>query len=586
MKEKDEKRGNYSETLSVFLKQAFKYKGWLFLAILSTLIAVIANVYIPILGKKFIDEAVNNNYPALFEILTFMGLVMSVRWLFFRLQSYSVMIFITNGIKELYNKCFNSLFLQSFRFFNDNFVGSLTRRVDKFVNAFEMFFEIFIFDIFKVLLSLTLVIYVFFTRNVSLGIFIIIWSFVFLTTSYWFAKLKKKYELERSEYENIAGGLLADNISNNLNVKLFNGLFFEKENFDKAGENVRRLNALNWNLANVFWGFQSLMSMFLYLGMLYLGIKFFRKNLFTIGDFLLIFTYSAIIMDNLYGIGNSIERVFKSFSNSEEMTKVLIAKPEVQDGVLAKKISVTKGVVEFKNVNFNYKDSVKVIEKFNFKIATKEKVALVGPSGAGKSTIIKLLLRMFDIQGGLITIDDQNIKKISQESLWENISFVPQDPALFHRSLFENIAYGKKDATKEEVYEAAKKAYAHEFISKLKNGYDTEVGERGIKLSGGERQRVAIARAILKNAPILIMDEATSSLDSESEQLIQKALENLMKEKTVIIVAHRLSTIAKMDRVIVMENGKIIEEGDHNDLVKKGGLYAKLWHIQAGGFIV
>ena len=215
-----------------------------------------------------------------------------------------------------------------------------------------------------------------------------------------------------------------------------------------------------------------------------------------------------------------------------------------------------------------------------------ERVALIGPSGGGKTTIVKLLFRFFDLQGGKILIDGLNIALVTQDSLRANLSLVPQDPILFHRSLYDNIAYARPQASKQEVYEAARFAHADEFIRKFSQGYETFVGERGVKLSGGERQRVAIARAILKNAPVLVLDEATSSLDSESELLIQDALKNLMKGKTTIVIAHRLSTIMQMDRIIVIDNGKVVEEGKHKELLKaKQGVYQKLWEIQAGGFI-
>jgi ABC-type multidrug transport system fused ATPase/permease subunit len=225
------------------------------------------------------------------------------------------------------------------------------------------------------------------------------------------------------------------------------------------------------------------------------------------------------------------------------------------------------------------------LNKFILSIKSKEKVALVGPSGAGKSTVIKLLLRLFDLKGGRILIDGHDIAKVFQDSLRDNIALVPQESILFHRTIMDNIRYGRREATDEEVIEAAKKAHCHEFIKNLSNGYNTYVGERGVKLSGGERQRVAIARAILKNAPILILDEATSSLDSESESLIQEALRELMKNKTVIVIAHRLSTIMQMDRIVVMDQGKVAASGTHNDLLEEDGIYQKLWRIQAGGFI-
>ncbi|HVU79954.1 MAG TPA: ATP-binding cassette domain-containing protein [Candidatus Paceibacterota bacterium] len=248
-------------------------------------------------------------------------------------------------------------------------------------------------------------------------------------------------------------------------------------------------------------------------------------------------------------------------------------------------LKTTNGAIEFKNIEFHFSKTASILKDFNLVISGREKVALVGPSGAGKSTITKLLLRLYDIKSGSIEIDGQNIADVTQDSLRDAIAFVPQEPILFHRTLMENIRYGRRGASDEAVIEAAKKAHCHEFISKLPQGYDTFVGERGIKLSGGERQRVAIARAILKDAPILVLDEATSSLDSESEALIQDALEVLMRGKTVIVIAHRLSTIMKMDRIVVLEGGKVVADGTHDELLAQKGLYHKLWSIQAGGFI-
>jgi ABC-type multidrug transport system fused ATPase/permease subunit len=233
---------------------------------------------------------------------------------------------------------------------------------------------------------------------------------------------------------------------------------------------------------------------------------------------------------------------------------------------------------------FDYQDN-KVFQQLNLTIAAGQRLGLVGPSGAGKSTFVSLLLRQYDIESGSIEIDGQNIAEVTQDSLRAAIAVVPQEPALFHRTIRENIAYGKPDATDEEIIEVAKKAYAHDFITSLPLGYDTLVGERGVKLSGGQKQRIAIARAMLKNAPILILDEATSALDSESEVEIQKALHILMVGKTVIAIAHRLSTLREMDRIIVLENGAIAEDGTHDTLLTYGGTYARLWAHQAGGFL-
>ena len=305
----------------------------------------------------------------------------------------------------------------------------------------------------------------------------------------------------------------------------------------------------------------------------------------TVGDFVLIQAYLLTTFDRLISINRELRRFFDAFADSSEMAYILELPHGVQDARGARPLIVSEGAIAFTKVRFGFHPGKLVLSDFNLSIAGGERVALVGPSGAGKSTVTKLLLRFFDIGEGSIAIDGQDISKVTQKSLRDAVSFVPQEPILFHRSLMENIRYGKRDATDDEVIAAAKKAHCHEFISGLPEGYGTYVGERGVKLSGGERQRVAIARAILKNSPILILDEATSSLDSESEAFIQDALEVLMKDKTVVVIAHRLSTIMKMDRIVVVEGGRVVADGSHKELLEGGGLYHKLWSIQAGGFI-
>jgi ABC-type multidrug transport system fused ATPase/permease subunit len=287
----------------------------------------------------------------------------------------------------------------------------------------------------------------------------------------------------------------------------------------------------------------------------------------------------------MWDMGRVVRRVYGALADADEMVEILNTPHEVQDVRNAKELQVDKGRITFENVFFSYSKTRRILKGMDLEIKPSEKIALVGPSGAGKSTITKLLFRFYDVERGKIRIDDQRINKVTQESLRENLALVPQEPILFHRTIMDNIRYGRRDATDEEVIEAAKKAHAHEFIDNLPEGYDTFVGERGVKLSGGERQRVAIARAILKDAPILVLDEATSSLDSESEALIQDALETLMKDKTTIVIAHRLSTIMKMDRIIVVEDGKVSMTGTHKQLLaRKDNIYKKLWEIQAGGF--
>jgi ATP-binding cassette subfamily B protein len=321
-------------------------------------------------------------------------------------------------------------------------------------------------------------------------------------------------------------------------------------------------------------------------GILFLSVGLWKKGILTVGDFVLIQAYLITIFDRIWGFGKIFRQIYESLADAEEMTVILQTPNEITDLPGAKKLVIIEGRINFERVGFNYCKTRQILKRFTLAVKPHERLAIVGPSGAGKTTLVKLLLRMHDVTDGRILIDGQNIAQVTQQSQRRQISLVPQDPILFHRSLMENIGYGKPEATEAEVIAAAQAANCHEFIASLPEGYQTHVGERGVKLSSGERQRVAIARAILYNAPILVLDEATSSLDSESERLIQEALDKLMTGKTVIAIAHRLSTIKKMDRIIVIDQGTIAEEGTHDELLlKPEGAYHHLWQLQAGGFI-
>jgi ATP-binding cassette subfamily B protein len=300
------------------------------------------------------------------------------------------------------------------------------------------------------------------------------------------------------------------------------------------------------------------------------------------------FTFTITLSNRLFDINNLMRNVEDGFLLASPMVEYMQQQPEINDRPGAKPLKAKKGAIDLHNVTFNYQDEnteQTVFKNLNLSIKPGEKIGLVGPSGGGKTTLTRLLLRFEDIDAGTIGIDSQDIAHVTQDSLRKFISYVPQEPLMFHRSIRENIAYGNPEATDNEILRAAKAAHAADFIDSLPAGYNTIVGERGVKLSGGQRQRIAIARAILKNAPILILDEATSALDSESEVLIQDALWQLMQKRTAIVIAHRLSTIQKMDRILVLENGTITEQGTHKELLKKKGTYAMLWGHQSGGFI-
>jgi ATP-binding cassette subfamily B protein len=322
------------------------------------------------------------------------------------------------------------------------------------------------------------------------------------------------------------------------------------------------------------------------IGALVFAVLAAKNDMISIASIYLIVTYTASVAQNLWNMNGIMRSYNRVMGDALEMTTIL-DHPMSIINTSTDTMKITHGAIDMNSMTFTHDegDGATLFRDFNLTIKPGEKVGLVGPSGSGKTSLTKLLLRLSDIDSGSITIDGQAINNVTQESLRTSIAYVPQEPLLFHRTIRENIAYGRPSATQKEIETAAKKAGAYTFITELTDGFDTLVGERGIKLSGGQRQRIAIARAILKDAPILVLDEATSALDSESEKLIQDSLDDLMKNRTSIVIAHRLSTIAKLDRIIVLDKGSIIEDGSHDELLKKKGVYARLWSHQSGGFI-
>lgn len=556
----------------------------------SMIVVPATDVAVPLYVKKFFDYLasgpVAENRNLLVGTIVSMAILKIIAWIFYRAGGFIFVYFQTRIFADLANTCFRYLHRHSFSFFNNNFVGSLVKKVNRFVYAFEGLTDKIYFNFGGFFVSTLLILVVLFYRNFWLGIAMVAWIIFALLLNFIFSKYKYKYDLQSGHADSANTAILADTITNNINVKLFRGYKRETDSFAKSADLVRRLKAKSWNLMEVFSALNATMMVALEIGIMYFALILWYRNLLTIGDFALIQAYILSVIHGVWQFGHLIQKTYQDFANAEEMTEVLIAPLEIVDAKNARALKVGKGAIEFIDVNFCYNETRYILRNFNLSIKPREKIALVGPSGAGKTTVARLILRMHDVSGGKILIDGQKISQVTQDSLWRAVSLVPQEPMLFHRSLLENIRYGCPDATMEEVIEAAKMAYCHDFISEFPDGYDTKVGERGVKLSGGERQRVAIARAILYKTPILILDEATSSLDSESEHLIQAALINLMKNKTVVVVAHRLSTIMKMDRIIVIDEGKIAEQGSHSSLLKsKNGLYRRLWRIQAGGFI-
>lgn len=487
---------------------------------------------------------------------------------------------------DLATMCFDSVCTQSMQFHSDRFSGSLVSQTNKFVGGFERFYDTLVFQILYFGSLLVTIMAVLIPRAPWFALGLLVFVFLYILSSALTFKRISHLSREWSEAENKQTGQLADSVSNIISVKSYGREAHERHryaNYSRASLNAgyAQMRAhmkrdIAFNAVNI--GIIAIIVLFMMVGQTFFGLS--------VATLILIVNYSMTVMGELWDINNIFKAINRVFGDAYEMTMILDEKRAVVDIPGAKELVVKKGEIEFDDVRFQHHDAKEAIfDNFNLDIKPGERVGLVGVSGSGKTTLTKLLLRFADVQAGEIRIDGQDVAKVQQVSLRENIAYVPQETSLFHRSIADNIAYARPDASREEVIRAAKLANAHEFIKDLPDGYETLVGERGIKLSGGQRQRIAIARAILKDAPILVLDEATSALDSESEALIQDALIKLMKGRTSIVVAHRLSTIASLDRIIVLENGKIIEQGSHAELIKKRGAYNKLWSRQSGAFL-
>ena len=590
MTNKKEKKTDYKRVFQ-FALTTYRQFPWLAIGSLLTRLCATISVLVPPIFYKEIIDILSSSTGITNELsLNAIGVLMIILWIkiasfiVYRLYDFWA-IALEMNIQEWINNFFlQKLQYHSYKFFSENMSWSLISKFRKGVSAFEKLSDIFSWQILPFITNVTIILIIIGVQNIWISIWIFIVILIFTRLQYVLYKYIHPYQEKANTLDSEQGGLLSDLIINNHTIKLFASEKKEERKYAKLNYDTAHARKIQYHKSIWIWGSSAAIWIILEIGIMYLAIRMWWNGTISLGMIVLLQTYILRLIDFLWGIGQTLRHTFIAISEASEVLQIIDTPHEIQDKS-SKKLKLQHGAISFNNVNFSYGEN-QIFHDLNFHIKPGERVALVGESGSGKTTITKLLFRLYDIQKGEILIDDQNIAEVTQESLRSSMSMIPQDPILFHRSIRENIAYGKPNASDEEIIAAAKMARCHEFISHLKDGYETLVGERGIKLSWGERQRVAIARAILENKQIIVMDEATSALDSESEFLIQEAIEELMQNKTLLIIAHRLSTIMKMDKIIVMDQGKIVEKGSHKELLAKdNGIYKKLRNIQSGGFI-
>tara|TARA_A100000171_G_scaffold25115_1_gene23453 strand:- start:155 stop:1831 length:1677 start_codon:yes stop_codon:yes gene_type:complete len=516
-------------------------------------------------------------------ILIFLGaqLILDISWRLSSIAEWKSEPFVR---RSLLLKSYDYVQHHSFLFFQDNFTGSLTSKLKSILDGYDTFWSEchsgFLSRIFTVSVSISALFFI----NFSLGLIVCLWSSLYIPLMYRLSKRLNKISYQETESRHAIMGQISDKISNIMTLFSFATRRQETEKLDQEIRDnfiPKQIKAYKYNFKLQLIG--GVLYIVIFTILLFYMIYLRQQNLVSLGDFAFVFGITLGVMENIWRITVNLQDFARHMGDFKSALSILTIPHEATDSPDAKPLAITQGQIDFKNISFAYDNGVPVFKNLDLTIKPGEKIGLVGPSGAGKSSLINLVLRYFSPLKGEILIDGTDIRFVQENSLRENIAVIPQDTLLFHRTLYENIQYGNPKASKEDVIKAAKKAQLHDFIMELPDQYSTQVGERGIKLSGGQRQRLAIARGFLKNARILILDEATSSLDSQTEKDIQQSLSHLFQRqnKTVIAIAHRLSTLKHMDRIIVLEKGHILDQGTHEELVnKEKSLYQKLWKLQ------
>ncbi len=575
-----------------YVRTTWHHRWWFLLVMIGVCCATVLSIYVPVFYKNiangFAQPFSAETAQMMLDNFWMVVLFYAGIWTSWRILEIGIIPVDAGGVRLLEKRCFAVLKRQKFNFFENNFSGSLIKQASRFSRSYEVIMDWFLFQFMQNVLSISVAFILFYQHYPEFAFYFLIWVVAFISWSVGFSVWKLKYDKAVAEYDSKLGGAYSDAISNIFIVKSFALEKQEQGNVDEKADVVYKKKKIAWILMFVSFSIQGIMTMGIELVLVYLMIDKWQLGEFNVGEFVLFQSILLILVQRLWEFGRNFRNFFTALADATEMAEVIEIDDIEQDKPNAKPLTISQGEIQFDNINFAYSGSETtsscLFEDFSLTIKAGEKVALVGQSGSGKTSLTKLLFRFFEPQQGNIYFDGQNANDFTLDSLRNQISLVPQQPELFHRSVRDNIILNA-DVSDEKIRDVAKKSQSLAFIEKLPEKFETMVGERGVKLSGGEKQRIALARAFLEDAPIVVLDEATSALDSITEKQIQTAIFDLIENRTAIVIAHRLSTILRMDRIIVLGNGKIIEEGTHQELLEKGGNYASMWKHQSGEFL-
>ncbi len=566
------------------------YRRWAFGAMFAVLLATVVARAMTYILKLLTDAAIafgqgQSDSAEIWRWVLIFPAVYIANEVVWRSSGFCGMRWITGAVAEANRRLFGYLSDHSATYFSDRHAGALVNKISNASSGMERLIGQWLWQFFPLAVGLAADLYLTNLAHPYFAFSLLAWMAVYIPINVFFVSRLHRLSVAYAESSSQLKGKMVDSTSNVDTVQYTGAVEYEKRHIGKQIGHQRVSHLREWWWSEWVLVTNGVLLALFILSMFAFGMWLIEQAEITVGSLVMVITIVLALEQRMFFLGQSLTQAVSFYGQVSEGLKELLEPHEIVDRPDAKPLVVRNAGIEFNALDFSYRGKRVFRGNFNLKIEGGEKVGLVGHSGAGKSTLVSLLLRRFELGAGSISIDGQSVQEITLDSLRKAVAFVPQSTSLFHRSIIDNIRYGRLDAGDEEVVAAAKLAQADSFIRELPEGYDTKVGERGVMLSGGQRQRISVARAVLRNAPILLLDEATSALDSVSEAAIQEALVGLMRDKTVIAIAHRLSTLRAMDRIVIVEDGQIAEDGSHEELIRLGGVYASLWNSQVSGFI-